>query len=171
MKLSGVSVFREYAKNLSVKSRTRSRLFSFSNLKVSNTMTAMYGISHQLSELDFLHFLCKHIFCSNKIAQHEVKWVETLYYSMILWAFTASAFRGFSSKPNFGNEIAIPAGRYNRVLKWWRHKNEISEIMGFVRIFWKNNVQEAYLPKMTLSGQIVSEMLADYTEKTPYKPF
>ena len=30
----------------------------------------------------------------------------------------------------------------------WRHKNEISEIMGFVRIFWKNNAQEAYLPKM-----------------------
>ena len=48
----------------------------------------------------------------------------------------------------------------NRVLKWWRHKNEISEIMGFVRIFWKNNVQEAYLPKMSISWQIVSEMLA-----------
>ena len=47
-----------------------------------------------------------------------------------------------------------------RVLKCWRHKNEISEIMGFVRIFWKNNVQEAYLPKMSISGQIVSEMLA-----------
>ena len=59
----------------------------------------------------------------------------------------------------------------NRVLKWWRHKNEISEIMGFVRIFWKNNVQEAYLPKMSISEQIVSEMLAGYTLKTPYKPF
>ena len=43
-----------------------------------------------------------------------------------------------------------------RVLKWWRHKNEISEIKGFVRIFWKNNVQEAYLPNMSISGQIVS---------------
>ena len=32
--------------------------------------------------------------------------------------------------------------------------------MGFVRIFWKNNVQEAYLPKINISGQIVSEMLA-----------
>ena len=32
--------------------------------------------------------------------------------------------------------------------------------MGFVRIFWKNNVQEAYLPKMSISGQIVSEILA-----------
>ena len=49
---------------------------------------------------------------------------------------------------------------YHRVLKWWRHKNEISEIMGFVRIFWKNNVLEAYLPKMSISGQIASEMLA-----------
>ena len=43
--------------------------------------------------------------------------------------------------------------------------------MGFVRIFWKNNVQEAYLPKMSISGQIVSEMLAGYTQKTQYKPF
>ena len=39
--------------------------------------------------------------------------------------------------------------------------------MGFVRIFWKSNVQEAYLPKMSISGQIVSEMLAGYTQKTP----
>ena len=44
--------------------------------------------------------------------------------------------------------------------KVWRHKNEISEIMGFVRIFWKNNVQEAYLPKKSISGQIVSEIAA-----------
>ena len=46
------------------------------------------------------------------------------------------------------------------------------EIMGFVRIFWKNNVQEAHLPKMSISGKIVFEMLAGYTQKkTPYKPF
>ena len=32
--------------------------------------------------------------------------------------------------------------------------------MGFVRIFWKNNVQEAYLPKMSISGQIVAEIVA-----------
>ena len=32
--------------------------------------------------------------------------------------------------------------------------------MGFVRIFWKNNFQEAYLPKMSISGQIVSEIVA-----------
>ena len=49
----------------------------------------------------------------------------------------------------------------NRVLlKVWRHTNEISEIMGFVRIFWKDNVQEAYLPKMSISGQIVFEIVA-----------
>ena len=43
--------------------------------------------------------------------------------------------------------------------------------MGSVRIFWNNNVHEAYLPKMSISGQIVSEMLTGYTQKTPYKPF
>ena len=32
--------------------------------------------------------------------------------------------------------------------------------MGFVRIFGKNNIQEAYLPKISISGQIVSEILA-----------
>ena len=32
--------------------------------------------------------------------------------------------------------------------------------MEFVRTFWKNNVQEAYLPKMSISGQIVSEIVA-----------
>ena len=32
--------------------------------------------------------------------------------------------------------------------------------MGFVRIFWKNNAQEAYLPKMSISGQIFSEIVA-----------
>ena len=56
---------------------------------------------------------------------------------------------------------------YYRVLKWWRHKNEFSEIMGFARIFWKNNVQEAYLPKMSISGQIVSEIVAQlYSENS-----
>ena len=48
--------------------------------------------------------------------------------------------------------------KWNRVLKY-DVKNEISEIMGFVRIFWKNNVQEAYSPKMSISGQIVSEII------------
>ena len=39
-------------------------------------------------------------------------------------------------------------------------ENEICEIMGFVKIFWKNNVQDAYSPKISNSGQIVSEILA-----------
>ena len=65
----------------------------------------------------------------------------------------------------------ISGAKTNIVLKWWHHNNEIPEIMGFVRIFWKNNVQEAYLPKMSILGQIVSEMLAGYTQKTQYKPF
>ena len=59
---------------------------------------------------------------------------------------------------------------FNRVLKWWRHKNEISEIMGFVRIFWKNNVQEAYLPKMGIAGQIVSEIVAQLLRKLHTNP-
>ena len=53
-----------------------------------------------------------------------------------------------------------PSSGLKLKIVWWRHKNEISEIMGFVRIFWKNNVQEAYLPKMSISGQIVSEIVA-----------
>ena len=32
--------------------------------------------------------------------------------------------------------------------------------MGFVRTFWKNNIQEAYLPITGISWQIVSEILA-----------
>ena len=32
--------------------------------------------------------------------------------------------------------------------------------MGFVRIFWKKNIKEAYLPKTSIVGQIVSEILA-----------
>ena len=75
---------------------------------------------------------------------------------------------------NWDNQSVPPkiiplAGKlfFNRVLKWWRHKNEISEIMGFVRIFWKNNVQEAYLPKMSISRQIVSEIVAQlYSENS-----
>ena len=36
----------------------------------------------------------------------------------------------------------------------------MSEIMGLVRMFSENNVQEAYLPKMSISGQIVAEIVA-----------
>ena len=39
--------------------------------------------------------------------------------------------------------------------------------MGFVRIFWKNNVQEAYLLKMRILEQIVSEIVAQlYSENS-----
>ena len=38
--------------------------------------------------------------------------------------------------------------------------------MGFVKIFWKNNVQDAYLPKTGISGQIVSEILAQLCSDT-----
>ena len=32
--------------------------------------------------------------------------------------------------------------------------------MVFVKTFWKNNIQDAYSPKISIVGQIVSEMLA-----------
>ena len=32
--------------------------------------------------------------------------------------------------------------------------------MGFVRILWKNNNQKAYLPKISIVGQIDAEILA-----------
>ena len=39
--------------------------------------------------------------------------------------------------------------------------------MVFVRIYWKNNVQEAYLPEMSILGQIVSEIVAQlYSENS-----
>ena len=42
----------------------------------------------------------------------------------------------------------------------WRHKKWICEIMGFVRMFWKKNIQEAFLPKTNIVEEIVSEILA-----------
>ena len=54
----------------------------------------------------------------------------------------------------------------NRVPKCDFIQNEICEIMGFVKIFWKNNVQDAYSPKISNLGQIVSEILVIiYTKK------
>ena len=60
----------------------------------------------------------------------------------------------------YSNNIWTSNQSKDSTTKVWRHKNEISEIMVFVRIFWKNNVQEAYLPKMSIWGQIVSEIVA-----------
>ena len=44
--------------------------------------------------------------------------------------------------------------------------------MGFLRIFSKKIIQEAYLPKTSIVGQIVSEILAQILAlMTPYKSF
>ena len=48
----------------------------------------------------------------------------------------------------------------HRVLKWRLHKNWICEIKGFVKMFWKNNAHDVYWPKLSISGQIVSEIIA-----------
>ena len=47
-----------------------------------------------------------------------------------------------------------------RVPKCDAIENEIFEIMGFVKIFSKNNVQDTYSLKISNLGQIVSEILA-----------
>ena len=36
------------------------------------------------------------------------------------------------------------------------------EIMGFVGIFWKNNIWKAYLPETSIVGQIVLEILVPF---------
>ena len=41
--------------------------------------------------------------------------------------------------------------------------NYIFEIMGFVGIFWKNNIWRAYLPKTSIVEQIVSEILVPFS--------
>ena len=47
--------------------------------------------------------------------------------------------------------------------------------MGFVKIFWKNNMQDAYLPKISILGQNVSEIYWPsykmHQMMTPYKSF
>ena len=43
--------------------------------------------------------------------------------------------------------------------------------MGFFRVLWKNNIQKAYLPKISIPGQIVFETLASYAVMTTYKSF
>ena len=47
----------------------------------------------------------------------------------------------------------------NRIQKCDVIENEICEIMGFVNMFRKNNVQDSYSPKISNLGQIVSEIL------------
>ena len=53
----------------------------------------------------------------------------------------------------------------HRVLKYDVIKNYICEIMGFWGGgggFWENNIQKAYLPKISIPGHIVLEMLAKF---------
>ena len=57
----------------------------------------------------------------------------------------------------FGGQTECIMG--NRVPKCDVIENEICEIMGFVKIFRKNNVQDAYSPKISNLEQIVSEIL------------
>ena len=63
--------------------------------------------------------------------------------------------------------VKLPDGMFrwslelvHRVPKCDVIENEICEIMGFVKIFWKSNVQDAYSPKISNLGLIVSEILA-----------
>ena len=45
-------------------------------------------------------------------------------------------------------------------MKYGKSKVLICEIMGFSGCSEKSNIQEAHLPKTSISGQIVSEILA-----------
>ena len=47
---------------------------------------------------------------------------------------------------------------FNGVLKCDVIKNQIGEIMGYVSIFRKSNIQEAYLPKATIGDTIVETL-------------
>ena len=49
---------------------------------------------------------------------------------------------------------------FYRVPKWWRHKNDFLEIMGFTEIFWKYMMKNAYLPKITILLQFGDEIVA-----------
>ena len=43
--------------------------------------------------------------------------------------------------------------------------------MGFFRVLWKNNIQNAYLTRIRIPGQIVFEVIARYAHMKPYKSF
>ena len=50
----------------------------------------------------------------------------------------------------------------NGVLKVMTSQKLIFEIMGFVGIFWKKNIWKTYLPKTSIVGQIVLEILVPF---------
>ena len=66
----------------------------------------------------------------------------------------------FSAVDNTCDVTWLTTKRNYRVLKCDVIKNQNCEIMRFVGIFWKNSIQEAYLPKTSIVAQIVPEMLA-----------
>ena len=74
-----------------------------------------------------------------------------------LCAFVKSDFKVVEWLWNWKTPLTF-CKRY-RVLKCDVIKNQICEIMGFASIFWKSNIQEAYLPKTSIVGQIASEIL------------
>ena len=63
--------------------------------------------------------------------------------------------------PTISQWVRYSGAMSYRVLKWWCHKNLILEIMGFVGIFWKN-IWKAYLPKTSIAGQIVLEIIVPF---------
>ena len=58
----------------------------------------------------------------------------------------------FKPRSRIYNHIAI-SGNY-RVPKCDIIENEICEIMGFVKLFWKNNVQDATRQKLAIWGRL-----------------
>ena len=51
-------------------------------------------------------------------------------------------------------------------------KVKFLKFMGFFGVLWKNNIPKAYLPKISIPGQIVLEILVQLCfEMTPYKSF
>ena len=66
----------------------------------------------------------------------------------------------FSAVDNTCDVTWLTTKRNYRVLKCDVIKNQNCEIMRFVGTFWKNSIQEAYLPKTSIVAQIVPEMLA-----------
>ena len=80
---------------------------------------------------------------------NQIWWAPGVYISRSLLAPWTPVLEDF-----------IRGSLVNRVLKCDVIKNQICEIMGFVGIFSKNIIQEAYLLKTSIVGQFVSEILA-----------
>ena len=86
----------------------------------------------------------------------DINWSPAPYPNSVVGSWEKG---GFPLSPSEYGTLA-PCPSY-RVLKWWCHKNLILEIMGFVGIFWKN-IWKAYLPKTSIAGQIVLEIIVPF---------